>query len=431
MKLIQYLFLIYFFFCDASFNKQEYKVIQPATKKELAPIIPKIKRSYKEDEYYSSSENIELCDGYIIDINNDGKKEYVFVSHIGCEGFELDIFVENDKKIEKLEMPYFCAELEYFNPLTKQCELFVEAQGKIYICADSGDTRDIYLWQANNLIAVCDNFWIKQQRLLFNDLFKEKKYRKALFLLKNFEETCRTKIDPQIDLWIRNDIALVALKAGHPFTCWKILQEIQGDTAYAHASAKLIHAIKTNEKLCQTAIEQEKTTGSKGKYDYHWLLSYKGKSNNYIVFDDRFDSLLAAIIPDIEIDQFHGNWPFYSLSSIYLRKDIWYRLVGPEQDVTITANRYVTFSGSFCHSAGEKGMVWCDIKNQISCAVTGSKCSHYTDYDPVRIFSRSLHRGELPKEFLDSLKNWIAAAQIHSSEVIFYDRFGIGMQIHP
>lgn len=405
----------------------DYKVIKPASEQELAPIVTWAKENQKaleKEDWWPFSCCLEDYSGYIVDINNDGKQEYVFLRHHGICGythFMLLIFVKDELGIHHLEAPGYCLDEweDFTNPITKESELFVYAQGKIYICCSDmyNETRGIRLWENNNISRVCDKYWIQQQRKIFDHLYQTKQYTKAYNFLNNFEKAYRNDIDPQTDLWIRNDLALAALRSDRPYTSLNIINDIKKNKAFEKASPALAKAIKTNEKLCQDAIKEDKASGTKGKYDYSWILSCKDKTAGDFAFDTRFDSLLATTVPDIENPQFEGSW----IDDIenHLGRII-------QDDLEISSNRYVVLYGCIPHCATHRGFLWCDIKEKISVVAIGV---HDNPNAPLYITSRNILTTNLPAKFLHDLRTWLSKEEIVPSTVLFYDYLGTKCQL--
>ncbi len=405
--------------CAMQLSDSSYEVIQPASKKELAPVVKWVKRNKEKIDIYNP-DFFDSFDGYLVDINNDGKKEYVFLEYKGTGQYlSIYIFAKDSTGIRQLELPKQINEAldeAFYNPFTKQCELFVRAQGKIYICLSdyTRKVRSIYLWEHRKAYFCCDEFWINEQRKLFNALYKEKRYAQGYKLLYRFEAQCRYKIDPQIDLWLRNDLALAALLNDGPHTSQKIINELKGEKDFSYASPSLIEAVQQNEELCRRVLEEEKKNGLRGVYDYAWLLEYKDQSNNGLAHDNRIHRLLSAIIPDIDNARLN-------------REEVWQHLVGPgELGIQITGERYVTFNGFYCHAAFLRGFVWCDIKEGIGVVATGEAQSNMFNNSiyPLFVASRNLTFEELPQEFFTALKQWVQVGKIAVSQATFYDRFG-------
>lgn len=425
------LFILFLFGINITFAKDAptaIKIITPTPEQELAPIIKHIKKQFNVDqEEYHEYKYLELLKGYIIDINNDGKMEYVFEDYQGSGGYlYLHIFVKEGDQFKCFDFenkPNFDFDGPFINPLTHSSELFINVNNKIYICS-GGDYRCVHLWDKNDLSMPCDTFWIGQQRALFNEFYKNKLYDTAAAHLKDFEKNCRHKIDPQTDLWMRNDIALATLKDARPYTALQILHNIKRDTAYGQASSSLKKAITTNESLARQAIKEDRELGTKRKYDLSWLLKKEySVIGNYHLF--------ATTIPDIYIEEYYEHCgELNERESADLRGYIRMHFFMSNDDHTILDQRYVTWQGWFPHNVTSRGFMWVDIKEGVSVAAIGvvESNSSKSTY-PLQLFSRSLFFEEIPMIFFDQFKEWIAEHEIQTKRILFYDRLGTVTQI--
>lgn len=429
--------------CVLSGTADTYTVIKPASKKQLVPIIEHIKKQMTADDIEGDFPNgLESLDGYKADINNDGKLEYIFLDHQGSSG-GLVIFVygEDEQGVHEIIKPtsvYDCGG-EFVNPLTHENEFLVSAQGKTYMCFN-GNTyqepvRSVCLWKNDKINRYVDSFWIDQQRKLFKALYEHKRYLSAYVLLRIFEQKNRKSIDPQIDLWLRNDMALEAFKCGLPQTSLNVINDIKKEPAFKQAKPLLKRSVKTNEDLCLVTIEKDKTCGSKGKYDYNWLLSYR-HSHGEIAWDERCDAFLSAVIPDIAI--LNVAVSDYTIPNLAINEQLPWSAVaknyfyGPGEFTV--AGPYVFFDGFWPHNANNHGFVWCDIQNKVSVAAFAS-CHYSWDENvadeqkgSLALMSRSLLVEELPSHFYTSLAQWMQKTlKIHTDNMpqsLFYDRFG-------
>ena len=392
---------------------QRYKVIERAPQQKLKRIVALAKNDEHLKDYdFGDLDNREA---YIVDINNDGELEYVFVDYQGSIGcIDLDVFVERNGKLVQLELPenldfYH----DFYNPLTKKHELFVKVQGKVYVCS-GGLNREIYLWENGTCTKVCNKFWLAEQRTLFNELYAEKRYEDAFNVLHTFEAEFRNQIDPQTDLWIRNDAALAAIRSNRLQAARTLIESVKTEPAFANASAALVEAIRTNEKLVHKQIKLDQEQGTKGAYDYAWLLEYNGQDRHYALQDSTIDSLWAATVPDLQTPQYPNT---------YWRDDIARHFGGPgyQDKVKVEENRYIIFSGFYPHCANHRGFFWCDLQEKISIvAVSENKNTNTV----VSITSRSVNFDEMPQEFYSALRSWMQEESITTKQALFYDRKG-------
>lgn len=416
--------------CISSMNGKQkidktYTVIQPAPedkRNELAEWIVEENISSEWDPEYQTVDQIkDYAKTYIVDINNDGKNEYVLTMHFGSSD-EIHFYVfakDKRNKFYQLDAPQKNQPEhiygDFHNALTSQEELFVRANGKTYLLYGYGyNSRAITIWE-NGVEKDCyDEFWVNQQRDYFNKLYQKKLYHDAYCFLDEFEKASRSTIDPQTNLWMRNDLALAALRDNHPNTALKLLRAIKKDGAFENASPALKKAVKTNEKLCVEAIKKE-TIGESKKYNYNGLLT-----NTQITAD-----LISAIVPDIAPEipgiETDGQRPYET------GEQFSHYILNHFNRVTenpIKANRYVTITGSKEWMESPCGFIWCDVRKQISVAAFGKQETEWNKESPLYITSRTLDADELPDEFYSSLKNWIQTENIRAKEIYFYDRAG-------
>lgn len=385
-------------------NDYSHKVITPADQKELEPIIAQIKANKEKlkkqgfdldsdlDEYgYVSDFTGEDVRGYIVDINNDGKKEYVFVSNPGRLGIRyFRIFACDKSGIKYIEEPSGCCfQGTFHNPITGQEELFIEVKNKIYMCSDM---RNIFIWEKGVCWNPYDDFWITNHRNLFNSLYQKKLYKRAFELLSYFEKKWRKKIPKQKDLWLKNDLALAAIKSPYYFDDAAIyLDEINNDEAFKNSSEELKRAVKTNERLYAQAREQESKSGAKGKHDFTWLLKHVNSSYWKIGFDNNMSELFAHITKDRELIR--------DLEMIFWHCDI----------IKLVENRYLVIAGSGPGSwlgyYGHHGFLVCDLKDNTSLLAKfiADDCDYDTGrkIDEMQIYTRSLLVKEFSQKYID------------------------------
>lgn len=258
-----------------------------------------------------------------------------------------------------------------------------------------------------------NGFWMKRCRSIFNELYKEKKYLKAFNFLSAYEKHWRTIINKETDLWIRNDLALCALKNCNYSVCLDYLDDIQAEPAFKKSSKKLTSAVECNEKMCKEEIAEFQKNGTKGKYNYDWLISYKDKPTNdnqrwYKDNPDRANCLFNAAIPYLRCNDKQSIISYFDLSE-------------HDNQISIDKNRYVSLFGykpyiglcEFC------GFLWCDIKDKVSIVSTINP-----DEKEVYITSASLLKNEIPSLFFDNIEQWLIKEEIVPESIVFQDRLG-------
>lgn len=438
------LFLLNGFLAAAPQKGEISKVhsIKRAPEEKLELILGKLKKQAEEDEKLWFVSKLSSYNGYIIDINNDGKLEFVFVFEDGSmQCLNLAIFAEDAHGFRQLEMPSdigsFASAFDMENKKTGDELLFVAVDGTTYICTTNDSlrrTRDVQIWKDGKLSYACDNFWIKQQREAFNNLLKTGSFGDAYVFLAQFETNCRHLIDPQTDLWIRNDLALAALKDSCPKTSLKILDELVNDTAYAHASPALKKAVEFNKEKSSDMVADDCT---KGKDDYNWILTNaKNSPGTVLCGEEGFDRLLNAVVPNIRPLCFQDDkTPWKDTLKHYFSS-------GGYGYKEIINDRYVVCTGAVEHCNVSRALLWCDTKEKVSAIAS---LSDYRTGDPL-ITSRSLDRAELPGEFYKTVKNWLFECRRENNDesdeknklavnikgqqmlALFYDRTG---DVHP
>jgi hypothetical protein len=410
-------------------NKSEVRVIQSASEQELKPIIEWVKKNFESmQDHLPCEDDLDYSPGYIVDVNNDGKVEYVFLQHRGTlNELMIYVFLKDGNQISFLEDNPLDENIhgDFINPLTNQSEPFVSVDGKVYICAAyHGGGRHIYLWR-NGKVSLCtDSFWINQQRKLFNDLYQQHRYDDAYNFLADVQSDYNSTVDAQTVLWMRNDIALAALRAGCPYTGNKYLKSIKNDTSFRSASPALKKAIETNTELCREAMEKDQEKGTKGIYDYAWMLEYKKQSGMELISDQRIDSLFNAAVPDIHVDNY--KYPDHQHIKFWRENVARHFCCSSTDEVKITNDRYVSFNGFYRHAAQSRGFMWCDIKDKVSAVVLAQA---YSDDEPMVITSRSLFGHEIPPAFFQALREWMQDSDLKQTQALFYDRLGAGFRI--
>lgn len=422
-----------------------YEVIKPASKEQVAEIMKEIEEKVDWDKIgdYIKSDISESEKWYIVDINNDGKLEYVsFVyDRYNCD---LIIFSKNDNELKCIKN--LCQEsylgcvndkyrFDYFSPITNGDGPFVKVGGKTYIFARRNGFFDchrvILYWKNNKYFEIASSYWIKQQRLLFKQLYDAKRYHDAYAFLSDFEARFRNKIDPRVDLWMQSEISLAALRCNKPHDALCYIKRIKESKAFTSAKPALIPAVNCNEKLANDAIKEDELTGTKGKYNYDWLLEFKEPSGityyegipiqctKNIACDERFDDLLTAALPSVQNNK-HNSISYKDNlldSSAYNFKAI--------------NDRFALFSGYWAYDRGYSGFFWCDLKDKVSIVATGEMRKSFNPCDGccpeiqhIYLTSRSLLFNEIPKQFYKELAQWIKKEDLGCTKIVFDDRLG-------
>lgn len=407
------------FFITFNCTANQYEVIRPASEKELAPIVTLIMENKDDEEAilrafadFNEIGLIDDCKGlidysqaYILDINNDGVEECVFVGTSGSlRFFTLAVFSIVNNKAILLDIPDFSLESPFYNIITDKEELFVKAQDKIYMCGGYGPggefLRDISLWENNKITNICNKFWINQQRELFQKLYNKNRFNDAFSLLYDFEKKFRKKIDIKTDLWLRNDIAIAAIKIKKYKIALEILEQIRNEPALNKTTKNFKKALNFNFKMCLEKIEHEKINGTKGEYDYCWLLKNQPELSNCL------DELINNSVPEIEVTDIDYGTIFSRLCQY--------------SEVKIKNNRFASFEGWRPYDCLSRALFWCDTKEKTSVIALNSS----TEFN-ILVTSRNLLLEELPQDFFEELDTWVIDLRAQTiNKYIFYDRHG-------
>lgn len=188
-----------------------------------------------------------ICDSYLVDISNSGKKKYVFTTSEGSLGLlALHIFEKTHDgfKFISSQFPqppditqdawFFC--WPYTNQITKKSELFIEMDNKTYLSVNYGTyqdvRREVFIWEKDASKRVCTTEWIAIHRDLFNQLYAKKLFTQASSYIDGILATCNKEIPGKTRLWIKNDLALSQLKSGELSKCMNSINEIKQDSGF-------------------------------------------------------------------------------------------------------------------------------------------------------------------------------------------------------
>lgn len=395
-----------------------YQVIRPTPKEKISTQINAIKKKFHNDQIFDDPYcSLDSADWYVIDINNDAKKEYVSVSHQGSGHFLVIYAFAFDGKNIPYEVPFaFELNHEFHNPLTWELELFIKAENQIYM---RNDHNNIYSWTSYGVHSICNSFWVNEQRKLFNELYKAKRYQEAFTFLYYYEKRNRNQIDPIKDLWLRNDILLAAIKAEFYQEANEVIKSIKDELQIIKTSASFMKAFDYNQSLYRTGFEEDKKNGTRGKYNYDWLLEYKDSTKvSSESFSLRVNELLSAAVPNVPSISFGSIVDHFS-----------------SVEFKFYDNRFVVITG-YNWSQQTKGLFWCDLKNKISAFAYeeseldyGQEPKYIISERRLYIMSRSMLATELSQDFLIALKAWLRDKGISPHIQFFYDWHGTKTEI--
>ncbi len=208
----------------------------------------------------------ELGDVYKADIANNGQPVYVFVAvelNGSMHAESVSAVQAINHKLQSSEVPkpddagdgpfYFHT---YYNKYTEHPEFLTRLCGKTYISFDLGQekhNRDTFIWTAKNgkTVDACDSDWVNFERNAFNELYHAGKYDDASSQLNFYLDKCKGKMNPQVYLWMQNDMLLAAAKNSAKSDCKYIITQVKANPAYASTSEAFKKAFMFNGKLCQ------------------------------------------------------------------------------------------------------------------------------------------------------------------------------------
>jgi hypothetical protein len=345
----------------------------------------------------------------IADIDNDGKDEYVVTTAEGSGGFlGLWVYRPAGHGWTTMEVPeeLHHATHEFVDPLSHEATGLVRFCGSTYVALAGGDGpevwRDAYLWKGGAAQRVCGAAWLEEQRRFFRQLFDHKLFDEAYGFLNGAQASCQPPPDPQLWLWMQSDLALTAHRMGIDRSCLAHIAAAQGSAAATNASPALRKALATNGKLCSGAAAR-----SAARYDFSWLRALAKDSDRQFVFDRRFNRLLSAAVPDLELED--GE---------LFRDVLKARMILPE-GIELHGDRYVVMAGCMPHNCGEKGYIWVDLLERRSivavdavfydaAAAEGSRLRHV-----VALGSNTIEASEAPRQFWQQLGERLPDSPIH------------------
>ena len=128
--------------------------------------------------------------------------------------------------------------------------------------------------------------------------------------------------------------------------------------------------------------------------DSKWLLEFKDKSTNELIWDKRWKPQLKKIAP-----------PF-------LLKDVRDGLGGPPEPVMVDGDRYVSGSACRAHSCPDKAFFWVDTQTGISAVAAGGE-------DEVTLASFHFEKENIPAELRTAFVRWMKEEKLTSAKVYF------------
>jgi len=161
---------------------------------------------------------------------------------------------------------------------------------------------------------------------------------------------------------------------------------------------------------------QAKSAATFGK-QFPWLISYVGKTGDELVADQRFNTLLATVVPDQKV--------YLVGKQTSLRATTKKMLSDAPAFVIFKHNRYVVFSGEDKHQKEDKIMMWLDWKSNSSALAI---VHHYGPDDPKQfrkepmlyVVSEGIVPPEpLPEDLKFMIKNWLLIEGVTPSALTY------------
>lgn len=352
---------------------------------------------------------------YVVDANNDGKKEIVAATHQGSGGYlNLDIFSETPSGFQPITdslptpqgNPDLWIQHEFYDPISGKNSVFASVCGKVYLLLNNGTIsepmRQGYLWQNGNISRACDATWLKFDKDLFQKLYDQKRNDAAASILSGNLEFCSEQ--PANDrLWRENDLILTTYKRKEFQSCLDLIQTMKAEPAFKSASPEFIKAAAFNESLCLKGQADEIKAAGRGAYDYSWLLKLSERGNE-VVWDKRYDGLLSAAVPDVR----------RAGEKETLKKNFRNRLF--LSDSKTISHQNIVMTGCVPHDCLSKGFLWVDVKTQIS---VGARLDQGNTESLLILFSKSATKSSIPPEALVEIKNWLKQKNATPTKIEF------------
>jgi len=134
-----------------------------------------------------------------------------------------------------------------------------------------------------------------------------------------------------------------------------------------------------------------------------WLLEFKGKSTNTLIWDERFSELEDIVIPDREVNLLgFPNTLKESFTSV---------IGGPPNEIKIETNKnYMVASACRQHSCSEKGFLWFDLlaNKGVIAIVNHFPNKMYNDTPHLYVSSKNVAaKNQLNEQLIFEIKEWL------------------------
>jgi hypothetical protein len=301
----------------------------------------------------------------IADVDNDGHDEYVLASRYGSENLlSMRVFRPTATGWTLVApMPLngaLAGAREYRGPRLDSSHLLVRFCGRIYVNLLGGQVPnyfpDSWVWEGDGIHRACDTPWLARQRREFQSFFDRQLYDEAHVLLDGLQGRCAALADPALWLAMQSDLAATAYRMRSYRTCLAHVAAAETSAAFASAAVDVKKALAANAALCEAA--RKRGVAGDPAYDFSWLP--KAPPRTQIVFDNRFDGLLSAVVPEAALAD---GQPLRDA----LKLSLWLA-----EAPALVGGRYLFLAGCEPHSCGNRGFVWIDTERRQAIFAAGN-----------------------------------------------------------
>jgi hypothetical protein len=194
---------------------------------------------------------------FAVDIDNDGKSEFVSQSFAGSAGYlVLAIFSERNGKVHPMEDPPPPRGMKRDGPygpwfargpgpiwLLKLCDKNLIGIGGTYPSAIDG-----YLWKGGKTVPVCEPDWTAHQLSMFDDRYGKREFEDANGILRSYLAACGARLPAETRRSILSSLAITAFHLGHPSDCLAYVRQAKQLPGFASSRSKA--AVLFNEATC-------------------------------------------------------------------------------------------------------------------------------------------------------------------------------------
>jgi len=150
-----------------------------------------------------------------------------------------------------------------------------------------------------------------------------------------------------------------------------------------------------------------------------WLLTYKGKSTNDVIIDERAADLIDAVVP------------------ASLTAEVWAGLHGPPDPVLVDEGRFVVVSACVAHYCLDQGFLWIDVKTNagVGAYLSGAVSTESGDVDYsdslLTIGSNAFSDKQIPAKAINALRAWLSEHGVDVGAVRFAGKDDRRVELDP